>query len=61
MADNNNNEAARAPAAKAPEPEDEGWANSEAKRVLRADILSGRVKKQMKPKEVHATRPVFQA
>ena len=55
MADDN--EAAKAPAAKEPEPEDESWANSEAKRVLRADVIAGRVKKHMKPKEVIEMRP----
>ena len=39
--------------------EGEAWAKREAKRVLARDIISGKVKKDMKPKEVQASRDVF--
>ena len=52
---------AKKPAAgKKKESEEEAWAKSEAKRVLRDDIISGRVKKTMTPKEVHDSRAIFQ-
>lgn len=40
-------------------PEDSTWAKSEAKRVLKEDILEGRVTNGMEAKAVHESRPLF--
>ncbi|CAB9521295.1 unknown protein [Seminavis robusta] len=51
--------AAAATAADPASKEDEEWGKSKAKKLLKDDIISGRVTDEMKPSEVKAMRPEF--